>query len=188
MMMAAYNQREEVCSRRMPIYEFYCGGCHRVDSFLSRSIATRKSPECPRCHQPIATRLVSSFAVSKGRKEEAVGGAEGDMPDVDEAKLMRLMEEMGPEAENINEDDPRQAARMMRRLFDATGMPVGAGMEEAMRRMEAGEDPEKVEQDLGDVLEQDPFAPGAATDGGARSARGRRRLLPPTIDPTLYEM
>jgi putative FmdB family regulatory protein len=171
----------------MPIYEFYCGGCHRIYSFLSRSINTQGRPECPRCRQPIATRLVSSFAVSKGRKEESAAGGEGDMPDIDEAKLMRLMEEMGPEAENISEEDPRQAAHMMRRLFDATGMPISAGMEEAMRRMEAGEDPEKVEQDLGDVLEEDPFTAGQAPAGKA-SGRGLRRLLPPTVDPTLYEM
>ena len=45
----------------------------------------------------------------------------------------------------------------MRKLFDATGLPVAGGMEEALRRMEAGEDPEKIEEDMGEVLEGDPF-------------------------------
>ena len=167
----------------MPIYEFYCGPCHRIYSFLSRAVDTERAPDCPRCGERGLARRASSFAISKGRPEQAQ--ADEGVPDMDEGKLMQLMQELGPEAENLNEEDPRQAARMMRRLFDAAGLPVGSGMEEALRRMAAGEDPEKVEQELGDSLEQDPFAAGA----GKRSlASLRRRLLPPTVDSQLYEL
>ncbi len=75
---------------------------------------------------------------------------------------------------------------MMRRLFDATGLPLGSGMEEAIRRMEAGEDPEQVEQDLGEVLEADPLAGGG--DSQRRTLKGLRRLLPPSVDTRLYEL
>lgn len=168
----------------MPIYEFYCEPCHRIYSFLSRAINTERAPDCPRCGQRQLARRASSFAISKGRPEQAQGEDAG-VPDLDEGKLMQLMQELGPEAESLSEEDPRQAAHMMRRLFDATGLPIGSGMEEALRRMAAGEDPEKVEQDLGDSLEQDPFSPGA----GKRSlASLRRRLLPPTVDTHLYEL
>ena len=88
--------------------------------------------------------------------------------------------------EGLDESDPRQAARVMRRLFDATGMPVGGGMEEALRRMESGEDPDRIEEELVDVMEQDPFA-GEPTKK-ARASAFRRRWLPPTVDPTLYDM
>jgi putative FmdB family regulatory protein len=168
----------------MPIYEFYCSPCHRIYSFLSRAIDTERAPDCPRCGAKQLARRASSFAISKGRPERAQGEDEA-VPDVDEAKLMRLMEELGPEAENINEDDPRQAAHMMRRLFDAAGLPVGSGMEEALRRMAAGEDPEKVEQDLGDSLDQDPFSAGERKRSFASL---RRRLLPPSVDTHLYEL
>ncbi len=58
----------------------------------------------------------------------------------------------------MNEDDPQAMARMMRKLMDTTGMNMGEGMEEAIRRMEAGEDPDKVEEEMGDVLDaEDPF-------------------------------
>ena len=60
------------------------------------------------------------------------------------------------------------------------------GMREALRRMEAGEDPEKVEAELGDVLEADPFAGGG--EDAAKPRTRLRRLLPPSVDPTLYEM
>jgi putative FmdB family regulatory protein len=168
----------------MPIYEFYCQRCHRVFSFLSRRIETSRSPDCPRCGARGLSRRASSFAISKGRKEEMAGGPE-DMPEVDEGKLMKLVEELGPEAEKLDEENPRQAASMMRRLMTAAGLPVGGGMEEALRRMEAGEDPEKVEQDLGDALDGDPFAPSAPRGSGLARLR---RLLPPSVDTHLYEM
>jgi putative FmdB family regulatory protein len=170
----------------MPIYEFYCSRCHRIYNFLSRSVDTSRSPQCPRCGQPDLARRPSKFAISKGRKEESADAEK--MPDVDEGKLMKLMEELGPEAENLSEDDPRQAAHLMRRLFDASGLPVGGGMEEALRRMEAGEDPDKIEEEMGDVLEEDPFASGDAAAKKKALGSLARRILPPSVDSTLYEM
>ena len=54
------------------------------------------------------------------------------------------MEALASDLDSLDENDPRQGAQLMRKLFSATGMPVGGGMEEALRRMEAGEDPEKI--------------------------------------------
>jgi len=68
-------------------------------------------------------------------------------------------------------------------------------MAEALKRMEAGEDPEKIEEEMGDVLEQDPFGGLLGGEGGETDAEagkkglGRlRRMLPPTHDTELYEM
>src|SRR6266581_3587411 len=140
----------------MPIYEFYCSHCHRVFNFLSRTVNTEKVPACPRCQRRDLARRVSPFAISKGRKEEPAKPS-GSEPDLDEARLERAMEAMAGEMEGIDENDPRQGARFMRRMFQAAGLPVAGGMEEALRRMEAGEDPEKIEAEMGDVFEQDPF-------------------------------
>jgi len=138
----------------MPVYEFYCPDCHRIFNFLSRRINTDKRPDCPRCGRQQLERQVSMFAISKGRQEEG----EADMPDIDESRMEQAMQALAAEAEGMNEDDPRQAARMMRKLYETTGLPLGGGMEEAIRRMEAGEDPEQIEAELGDVLEgEDPF-------------------------------
>ena len=168
----------------MPIYEFYCAECHRLFSFLSRTVDTTKRPACPRCGRPDLARRVSSFAISKGRKEEPAGSE--SMPDVDESRLEQALASLAGEAEGMNEDDPRQAARLMKKLFDATGMPVGAGMAEALKRMEAGEDPEKIEAEMGDAFEEDPFAGAAERKKSLRALR--RELLPPSVDPALYEM
>ena len=165
----------------MPIYEFYCPDCHVVFSFLSRRVNTRKRPACPRCGRPRLERRPSTFAVSRGLTED------DDLPfgDMDEDRVEKALESLAGELDGIDENDPRQAAHAMRRLFEATGMPIGAGMEEALRRMEAGEDPDKVEEELGDVLEDE----GELFGGGRPKLKAlRNRVLPPRVDPKLYEL
>ena len=44
----------------MPIYEFYCRDCHRVYSFLSRSVAPDRRPPCPKCGRLLAPSGVVS--------------------------------------------------------------------------------------------------------------------------------
>lgn len=168
----------------MPIYEFYCVDCHTVFNFFSRRVNTDKKPNCPKCGRPELERRMSLFAISKGRKESE----DGPLGDIDEQKLERAMASMASEMEGADEDDPKQAARVMRKLFDAAGLPVSPHMEEAMHRMEAGEDPDKIEEELGEVLEQeDPFAAGGARSTPSLKAL-RRGLLPPKHDETLYEL
>jgi hypothetical protein len=61
---------------------------------------------------------------------------------------------------------------------------LGSGMEEALRRMERGEDPEQVEAEMGDLLEtEDPFVFGGKK---GRGGGGVRRA--PTRDETLYDL
>ncbi len=106
------------------------------------------------------------------------------MPEVDEARLEQALASMAGEFEGMNEDDPRAAARMMRKLFGASGLKLGPGMEEALQRMEAGEDPESIEAEMGDVLEhEDPL-----TDQSGTNLKALRRLLPPRIDETWYPL
>jgi putative FmdB family regulatory protein len=160
----------------MPVYEFYCSDCHTIFNFLSRRVNTEKQPDCPRCGHPGLERQVSHFAVSKGRTEEPVEG----MPDMDESQMEKAMEALAGEMDGMDENDPRQMARFMRKLTEATGMNLGSDMEEAMRRLEAGEDPEKIEEEMGDLFtEESPF--------GREGVKGlKRKYVPPAHDDTLY--
>jgi hypothetical protein len=76
-------------------------------------------------------------------------------------------------------------ARLMRRFYESSGLQLGENMEEAIRRMEAGEDPEKIEEEMGDLLEQEEPFPDV---GGGRLKKLRRRIKPPAVDGTLYEL
>lgn len=168
----------------MPIYEFYCADCHRVFSFFARSVNTSKRPSCPRCGRAELPRKPSVFAVSRGRTQPAETPADSGP---DDSRLEQAMASLAGEVEGMNEDDPRQAARLMRKVYDAAGMPVSSGMQEALRRMEAGEDPDNIEEEMGDVMAEDPFAEGSvggpsATAGGLKALR--RRTLPPSVDTT----
>jgi putative FmdB family regulatory protein len=171
-------------TKAVPIYEFYCVDCHTLFNFFSRRIDTEKRPACPRCGRPELERRMSTFAISRGRREATDEGLDA-MPDFDDERLEKVMEGMAGELEGVDEDDPKAMGRVMHRLFDAAGMRLSPGMQEALRRMEAGEDPDQVEADLGDALEsENPFAPKAT----ARLADLARRYLPPRVDPTLYDL
>ncbi|NBC49531.1 MAG: zinc ribbon domain-containing protein [Gammaproteobacteria bacterium] len=164
----------------MPVYEFYCPDCHAIYNFFSRKVDTETLPACPDCGRSPLERQASPFAISKGRGDEE-SDDEGLPAGMDEEKMMRALASMEGELEGLDEDDPKQAAQMMRRLFDATGLKMGDGMAEAMRRMESGEDPDAIEAEMGDVLEnEDPFALSAKGGGKLPSLKDLRRdLLPP---------
>lgn len=169
----------------MPIYEFYCKDCHTIYNFLSARINTGKCPACPKneCGNPGLERQVSLFSISKGRSESDED-ADG-LGDLDESKLEQAMMSLAGEVDNLDEDDPKQAAAMMRKLFDSTGMKLGDSLEEAMSRMESGEDPDKIEQEMGDILEtENPFStkPRKLLDDL------RRKYLPPRVDEKLYKL
>lgn len=162
----------------MPIYEFYCRNCHTIYNFFSRKIDTDTVPCCPKSKRHNLTRQVSRFAISKGRSEDGEG-------ELDDARMEQAMMELAGEMDGSNEEDPRAVAHMMRRLMDTTGMHMGSGMEEAIRRMEAGEDPDTVEAELGDVLDnEDPFDPGEGKLKGVI----RRLAEAPNEDPEIYDM
>ena len=162
----------------MPIYEFFCAHCNTVFNFFSRTVNVDKTPPCPKCGR-VLTRRMSIFAkVNRGQEEPAGEG----MPPIDEAKMEKAMAMLAGEAEHISEDDPRQAAQLMRKLTDATGLSLGSGMEEALRRLEKGEDPDQIEAEMGDLLEgEEPFV----MDGSGK--KGRRKPKP-RIDETLYDL
>ena len=162
----------------MPIYEFYCHECHIIFNFFSKSVNTDKRPLCPRCKKIRLDRRVSIFATPRGRGEEE----EGPLPELDESKMERAINLLAREVEHVDENDPKQAANLMRKLTDMTGLNLGPGMEEALSRMEAGEDPEKIEQEMGDILEEeDPF-------GFKEKSVRVRKHRPPGVDEKLYDL
>ena len=160
----------------MPVYEFYCADCHRIFNFFSGRVNTDKRPSCPRCGRAELERQVSMFSALKRAKEDSAD----DLPDIDESRLEKAMTALASEAEGIDENDPRQAADLMRKLTDMTGLDLGPGMEEALSRLEAGEDPEQIEAEMGDLLEgEEPVL-------GAKKKAAGKKNRPPAHDDELY--
>ena len=73
---------------------------------------------------------MSGFATISNTNDEAATGM--DMPDIDESKMQKAMSMLEKNMDKIDEDDPRQAAKLMRDLTSATGLEMGDSMEEAL--------------------------------------------------------
>ena len=141
----------------MPIYEFACPKCRRIFSFLSRRMSPGRLPACPKCGSRKMSRQISRFAMSKGLKEPAakgeMAGGESSLPDFNDPRVGRAMMEMERDMEHLDENNPRHMAHLMKKMKDL--MPPGSVPKEfdtAIKRLEAGEDPEKIEADMGDVF------------------------------------
>jgi putative FmdB family regulatory protein len=142
----------------MPIYEFACPKCRRIFSFLAKRVNPDRLPSCPKCGNKNLRKEVSRFALTRGVKEPDAGGSSPDAdqpprPDFDDPRVERAMMEMERDMAHLDENNPRHMAHMMRRMKDL--MPAGSLPKEldvAIQRLEAGEDPEKIEADMGDVL------------------------------------
>ena len=176
----------------MPIYEYYSADTHKIYSFYARKLVeTNVVPKCPDGAEKAMERVLSPFAITGKAKEKIEEpGGEG-MPDLDprqEAEMMKLAGEMsGMDEEN---PDPRALGRLMRRMMDITGEKMPEPMLEMLARMEKGEDPEKLEEEYGDVLDDDSMGDfGMGKGDGEKGGMGTlRRRLPPRRDPRLYEM
>lgn len=162
----------------MPIYEFYCDSCNVIFNFFSSRINTTAEPNCPKCGKEKISRQMSKFSTMRsGRNAD-----DEMMAGIDESKMEQAFESLMREAGSVNEDDPRQMASLMRKFSEKTGLNLGEAMEEAIDRMEAGEDPDQIEQEMGDVLGGDDFSL-EALQKKARSARPK-----PTLDEKLYKL
>lgn len=170
----------------MPIYEFACPRCRRIFSFLSKRVRPRDTPACPKCGGRELQREISRFALIKGTAApaapdaSATGSHEGPpMPDMDDPRMEQAMGEIERDMEHMDENNPRHMAHMLRKMQQA--MPPGMmpkDMETAIRRLEKGEDPEKIEADMGDALSGwlGDESQGPGSGGGAYSK-----------DPGLYD-
>ena len=99
--------------------------------------------------------------------------------------MAEMAASMGDEEGNGGEEDPRKMAAVMQKFFDATGVKPNDTMLEAMARMQAGEDPDKIDEDLGEAMDtDDPFD----AENGTLKQRMQRYFDQPRIDPELYDL
>lgn len=156
----------------MPIYEFACPKCRRIYSFLSKRVNPDRLPVCPRCGNKKLKKEISRFAMMRSLKAPSAqppGDSDGPPgPDLDDPRIERAMLEMERDLEHLDENNPKHMAHLMRKMKDL--MPAGTLPKEldvAIKRLEAGEDPEKIEADMGDILGDLMGGPEGGAGGGA---------------------
>src|SRR5438105_816618 len=109
----------------MPIYEFACPKCRKIFSFLSKRLNPDRLPVCPKCGHKNLRKELSRFAMTRGLSEPAGdAGAEGPMHDLDDPRVARAMAEMERDMAQLDENNPRHMAHMMRKMKDI--LPAGS--------------------------------------------------------------
>ncbi len=164
----------------MPIYEFYCDTCNVIFNFHSSRVNTSTNPDCPRCGKKEIKRQMSTFATIGKASEES----DDPMAGMDETKMEEAFGSLMQEADGMNEEDPRQMATLMRTFTEKTGLHLGDSMEEAISRMEKGEDPDQIEKEMGTQLEGDDLF---SFDGIKKKVLGDAKQAP-GHDEKLYTL
>ena len=95
---------------------------------------------------------MSGFAFIGKAKDptDAIG-----MDDIHDAKVESVMAELERDMAGFSEGnpEPKQMADLTRKMSSLTGEKLPGEMEEMVRRLEAGEDPEKLEEEFGDSMD-----------------------------------
>jgi hypothetical protein len=95
---------------------------------------------------------VSGFAFI-GKAKDPTDAIE--MDDIHDAKVESVMAELERDMAGFSEGnpEPKQMADLTRKMSSLTGEKLPGEMEEMVRRLEAGEDPEKLEEEFGDSMD-----------------------------------
>ena len=158
----------------MPIYEFLCPSCNILFSFFSSRINTAVEPICPKCQKETLKKQLSAFATVRNENAQ-----ESTPAGFDETKLENALSALMGKVEGIDSDDPRQLAKLMKNFSAQAGVGLGPVLDEAIARLEAGDDPEQIEQEFGSAVDgDDAFLPVKNTLG--------KRQKAPSRDETLY--
>ncbi|HKP51084.1 MAG TPA: FmdB family zinc ribbon protein [Chloroflexia bacterium] len=136
----------------MPIYEYDCGGCKRRVSLFFPSFSAVEARtaagenRCPRCGSADLTRRMSRVRALR-HTSTGTGTGAGSYDDDD---MPGDLDGMAAGLEGLDENDPRAVARWARQMKETMGdeMDMGPEFDRALARIESGEDPDRVMEDL----------------------------------------
>lgn len=115
----------------MPTYEYRCSSCRkRVSVHQSYEEYGRTPVRCPKCGNDSLRRLISRVRVARS----------------EDSRLDSLADPSG--WGDVDEEDPRSVARMMRRMGQEMGEDLPPEYDEVVDRLEAGESPEDIEESM----------------------------------------
>ena len=120
----------------MPIYEFRCNNCGKVNRFsYSYSEYDDAQPRCSKCESSDLKRLISRVALAKSEESR--------------------FDAMDPDSmlAGLDEEDPRSVGRFMRKMSQEMGEDMGDEFEEVVGRLESGESPESIESSMPELSE-----------------------------------
>jgi putative FmdB family regulatory protein len=126
----------------MPKYDYRCRQCgRRASIYQTYEEYGEVEVECPHCGSSDLQRLINRVRIAKSEDS-------------------RLDDLSDPSAwGDLDENDPRSMARMMRKMGDELGEEMPEEFDEVVGRLEAGESPEQIEESMPDLGTGDEFGP-----------------------------
>ena len=129
----------------MPGYEYGCRDCRkRVVVYQTYEDYGHVPVQCPECGGENLKRLIGHVRIARSEDAHLESMADPDS--------------WG----DIDENDPKSMARMMKKLGSEMGEDLGPEFSEMVDRLEAGEDPESIEQSMGDDLSEEGEGSGGS--------------------------
>jgi putative FmdB family regulatory protein len=117
----------------MPNYEYRCLNCRRrFEVFMSYSDYGTRTVTCPHCQSENVQRRIGRVRVARS----------------DAARMENMAD---PSSLEGLDEDPRALGRMMRQMSHEVGEEMGPEFDEVVGRLEAGQSPDQIEQDLPDL-------------------------------------
>ena len=117
----------------MPNYEYRCLNCHRrFEIFLKYNEYGQEEILCPHCQSSNIHRKIGRLRFARS----------------DESRLENLAD---PANLAGLDEDPRSLGKMMRQMSREAGEEMGPDFDEVIGRLEAGQSPDQIEQDLPDI-------------------------------------
>jgi putative FmdB family regulatory protein len=118
----------------MPVYEYRCRDCKkRASIYQSYADYGRVAVACPHCGSQRLSRLIGRVRIAKSEDSRL-----DDLSDPDSWG-------------DIDENDPKAMAHMMRKMSREMGEDVPPEFDEVVDRLEAGQSPEDIEDSLPDL-------------------------------------
>lgn len=117
----------------MPNYEYRCLDCRRrFLVFLSYQEYGKKPVVCSHCGSSNIQRKIGKVRIGRS----------------DESRLQSMAD-----SDNLDriDEDPRALGRMMRQMSSELGEDMGPEFHEVVNRLEKGQSPEEIEQNLPDL-------------------------------------
>jgi putative FmdB family regulatory protein len=118
----------------MPIYEYRCSDCGKKTQLLTLSVKSAVEPKCRHCGGLNLQKLVSRIAVLRS----------------EESRLESMADTSA--LSGLDENDPKSVARWMKKMGSEMGEDMPPEFNEYCSRLEAGEDPDKLEEELGGAM------------------------------------
>ena len=183
----------------MPIYEFYSPDSGKIYSFYApTSTYSDALPACPDGKNKKMVKLLSGFSIT-GKKEKIpeespIADSDDPFAGMEPSQANQMMKELESSISGMDEDnpDPRQMGSLMRKMCEMSGEHMDEPMEEVVRKLEEGMNPEELEEKMGDFLgDAESEETSDSLDDGDTSVHAKlKRLLMKKNqrDPTLYDI